>query len=132
MMGIYTFEKMQKREERKKRLRSLREEGLTYQEIAEIEGISRQRVYQLIGGEGGCFRGITKEVCIYDGIRNWMNENKISKAKFIRKIHGCYSYESLSRLSEILKGANTRKDMIDNILSVTGLTYEEAFKRSER
>ena len=130
-MGRYTFEEIQKREERKKRWRSLHEQGFTYQDIAKMEGVSRQRVYQVIGGERGYFRGITKEECVYDGVRDWMNENKISKAKFIRKIYGYYACYLMPKLSNVLKGANTRKNMIDNILTATGLTYEEAFKRSD-
>lgn len=91
-------------DERKQAMIKMHESGMTYAEIGAFMGISKQRVYQLIGDtRKGCHKPITKEQCVYAGIRKYMNENKISRMMLVR--------------------------MIDKILKATGLTYEYAFKK---
>lgn len=111
----------------------MHEKGMNYTDIGKEFGLSRQRVYQLIGG--GCknhFQGIKPENCVYEEIRKYLIENKISIAEFSRRIYGDNHSEHRLRLVRVLKGSDAHKSVIDRILIVTGLTYEQAFKRSEQ
>lgn len=114
---------------KKEKMVELRKQGMTYQEIADIFGCSRSYVGSLLGKSEECkFRPLTSKDCIYVGIRNWMNENKVSKSEFCRMIYG-YAYPgSIKRYSSIFRGHGCSKHTIDMLLTVTGLTYEEAFK----
>lgn len=108
------------------------EQGMTYAEIGKAEGISRQRVFQIIGGiQRSHFRKLTEKECVYVGIRNWLNENRMSRAKLVMEIYGFYHPERVSMVNNALRGCDTRKRIIDAILRVTGLTYEQAFERSD-
>lgn len=123
--------KMTASEKRKEQMREMYAQGMNFTKIGEAFGISKQRVYQLIGGEKPYFIKITEKHCVYEGLRNWMNENAISIAKLTRAVCGCYHPETRGTISNALKGANTSKHTIDGILRVTGLTYEEAFGRGD-
>lgn len=117
-------------DERKEWMLSLRECGLTYKEIGEVTGTSKQRVFQLIGkNDKARFKPITEEQCIYDGLRNWMNENRISRAELVRMMYGTLHSSCLDRLRGWLKGTEMTMYSINKILAVTGLTYEQAFLR---
>ena len=117
-------------DERKQTMIKMHESGMTYAEIGAVMGISKQRVFQLIGKiRKGCFKPISKEQCIYIGIRNYMNENKVSKSELVRKIFGRIDSEEYNRVRKALISTDIRKNMIDKILKATGLTYEYAFKK---
>lgn len=132
-MRKYTIEELQERESRKEHLKELRTKGFTYDEIGQMCGVSRQRVQQIIGEEcKGYFRPITKKKCIYSAIREWMNDNKISITEFTRRVYGNTAPANYERMKARLNGSrDLTKTYIDKILSITGLTYEEAFKRSD-
>jgi hypothetical protein len=111
---------------------ALREQGLSYAEIGKKLNYSKQRVFQIIGGTSiNFFRPISKEACVYVGIRKWMNENKINRNTLTRMIWGQIEPDACGKLKRTLEGANCRKDIIDKLLKVTGLTYEEAFLRKD-
>lgn len=107
-------------------MRKLREEGMSYEKIGEIYGVSRQRVHQILNTPPkDRFRESTIQKIRYVGLRNWLLERRISLNKFdemceTSKIYGtlCYGFEP-------------RKSTIDAILKVTGLTYEECFRVDE-
>ena len=111
----------------------MKNEGKTYQVIADAFGVSKQRVYQLIGsGDVRFFRHISTKSCIYKGIRNWMNDNKISMAEFVRRLYGNYTPRNQANTIRRLSGrVDAQKRHIDKILEVTGLTYEVAFELEE-
>ena len=110
----------------------MRQQGMTYAEIGQTMGVSKQRVFNLIGGTSESkHRLITEKDCVYVGIRNWMNENKISRTMMTRLVYGTYHPEKYARFRNVLKGVDCHKHNIDKILKVTGLTYEEAFKLEE-
>jgi hypothetical protein len=118
--------------EKKEEMIALREQGLSYAEIGKKLNYSKQRVFQIIGSTSvNYFRPVTKEVCVYVGIRNWMNENKINRYTLTRMIWGQIEPNAYERLKRTLEGANCRKNIIDKILNATGLTYEEAFLRKD-
>lgn len=128
-----TLEQKQERENRKSQLIELRKKGATYRELSELFGISYQRVHQLIGKyDGRYFRTITKDICVYDAIRNWLNENRVSVAEVTRRMYGNTTHCNYERTKGRLNGTiELTKTYIDKILSITNLTYEEAFKRSD-
>lgn len=104
-----------------------RNSGLTFQEIADKYGVSKQFVHQMCSeSTDSLFRGWLKERCIYVNLRNWMNDNKISKKELLQRL----GLEALSgnykRIGHYLKGeCYPPKQMIDKFIEVTGLTYEE-------
>lgn len=115
-------------------MRSYRAQGMTYEQIGEKVGLSKQRVFQLVGGGTDRakkhFRTITEEQCVYPNIRKWMNENSVSKAEFSRKVFGTAHPKTMSLLCGWLSGKGyPSKHNIDKLIEVTGLTYEELFKK---
>ena len=116
------------KDERKEWMLSLRECGLTYKEIGEVTGTSKQRVFQLIGKiDKAKFKPITEEQCIYDGLRDWMNKNRISRRELARMMWGAFMSSCYDRLKRWLKGTEMTMYIINKILTATGLTYEQAF-----
>lgn len=101
---------------------------MTYKQIGEAMGISRQRVSQICGKQDVAhFRVITD--CPYHNLRNWMNENKVSRTEFIRRMGLESNRENLARFRKIIRGENEpRKSYIDKMLKVTGFTYEQLFE----
>ena len=128
MAGLNARNK-EEREAMVQQMANMRDSGKTYQEIAEKFNISKQRVYQIIGSNGPkFFRHITATGCIYNGVRQWMNDNKVSITEMTRRLYGNYSPVNFNRVRNKLNGsASITKKYIDKILEITGLTYEVAF-----
>ena len=117
---------------RKAQMIEMHEKGMNYTDIGKVFGLSRQRVYQLIGGGyKSHFQSIKSENCIYEEIRQFLIVNKMSIAEFSRKIYEDNHPVHKSTISNVLKGSDVHKSIIDRILDITGLTYEQAFKRSD-
>ena len=110
--------------------RAERAKGKTYKEIAEMYGVSHQRVAQVCCRQKDHqFRPFTEERCIYVNLRNWLNENKISLSEFARRCSNTVNGPTLNRFGGILRGSNyPNKQTIDKILAVTGLTYEQLWE----
>lgn len=99
-----------------------RAKGLTLREIADKYEVSYQAVAIAIAKVDPTFyKTISSKGCIYPNLRRWLNK----------------SLENQHRLFSALKGKSTRdflngtrmpkKDAIDIMLKVTGMTYEELF-----
>lgn len=118
--------------ENKEKMLEMKKNGMTYQQIGDVFGISKQRVYAIAGETAKHYhRHITKEQCVYDGLRGYLNENKISRMHFCRMCYeGIFHQATYHRFKKVLKGSNTTKQTIDRILEATGLSYEVAFERS--
>lgn len=104
-------------------IRKLHAEGLTYERIGEIFGISKQAVHQAATSKPkDYFHEMTiSQKVKYIGLRKWMLKNRVSMSK-LEQLCG------MSKLHKSLSGeCEPRKRTIDSILSVTGLTYEECF-----
>ena len=68
---------------------ALRQQGLTYQEIADKYGVSYQAVaQQLRGSYHSCFRGVGKDKVVFDGQRHWMNDNEVGMMELMHRVHG--------------------------------------------
>jgi hypothetical protein len=88
-------------------------------------------VYQILGSQNiSYFKPVTEKQCVYKGVRDWMNNTKTSFAELLRKIYGKYHTQTACRVRQYLNGKNEiSMSYINAILEVTGLTYEEAFRR---
>lgn len=106
-----------------------REKGMTYREIAEKYGVSKQVVgIACSKSDPNYFRYITRKQCIYVGLRDWMNDNKVSGMALVRMLGYNAEPSEYSRISAYLKGRSSpKKHIIDKLLEVTGLPYEELF-----
>lgn len=111
----------------------MREDGMTYQQIADELGCSKSYVGQLLGAFNPLhFRAVTEEGCIYPGLREWMNDNKVGRSEMLRRMGKAAWPRHVSKLSGILRGHHDpSKATIDSILKVTGMTYEECFGGAE-
>lgn len=108
----------------------LRAEGKTYREIADMYGCSYQNICQHLAGSGaGHFRAFTGNRCVYAGLREWMNANECTTAELLRRMYGRNPPTATNtRWCKILKGTiDPRKQDIDNLIRVTGRTYEVLF-----
>lgn len=120
-------------DERRESMLNMKNEGFTYQEIGEKFGISKQRVQQIIGGYNPrYFHYKTKRGVVYEGLRKWLNDNKISINHLTRLLYGQSNSKSHNRLNDYLSNRiSIPKSMIDKLLKLTGLTYEVAFKEDK-
>ena len=106
-------------------IRKMHDEGLTYEAIGNILGISKQAVHQAAyppDNKNDGFRVSTVLKIKYIGLRNWLVANRMNTSELERQC-------GVSRLGASLIGkCEPSKKSIDAILRVTGLTYEECFK----
>ena len=111
--------------EKRRGLVSLREGGMSLQQLSERYGVPVSYARHVIYNPPT--RKTYKRV-IYPNIRAWLLEQQISIQEFCGLIGvtpGCF------RLW-FTNGENPSKYYIDKILAVTGLTYEEAFYREDQ
>lgn len=107
----------------------MREEGATLQEIGDKFGVSKQRISQIVQRGMYCkkSRYHHSNACIYPNIAHWRKQNRYTMKQF-SELSGI----KITTLSNLLRGeCSTSKKIIDQLLSATGLTYEEAFKTEE-
>lgn len=105
--------------------------GMTYAAIAKKYGVSRQAVNMACAKyTPGHFKEITNERCVYPYLRKWINENKVVTSEFIRRLGLLPVTRNYGRVYRYLSGKGyPTKPVIDKILAVTGLTYEQLFFR---
>lgn len=104
--------------------------GMTYEEIGTKYGVSRQRVGQICGKWNKYyFKVIKKDGCVYVNLRNWMNENSVSRNELARRMGMEPTGETLARLRSYLTGRNNPpKTYIDRLIKATGMNYEMLFE----
>lgn len=98
--------------------------GVSLTDIAKQFDVSRQCVHQAVN-KYKQFK-VKETACVYSGLRNWMNANhiRISQLCKMDEFNGKKAYT----LRLYFKGSSEMpKSVIDTILRITGLTYEEAF-----
>lgn len=110
-----------------------RESGKSVTEIAKIYGVSYQAVAQAVAKRGiGHFKHYTEENCIYPNFRKWLNDNKVTRSEFSRRIGIPPSATNNRRISQYFIGCtDPRKSTVDKMLEITGMTYEELFKEDK-
>lgn len=107
--------------EQKVEIYRMRLEGASLQECADRFGVTKQYISQIGVVRGRASFGVT---CLYPGLKRWMAEHECSNKEFADRCGvsvGCLT-------GVITKRHAPSKPVIDRILDVTGLTYEEAFK----
>ena len=118
----------------------LRRNDYTYQEIANIFGISRQRVHQIINKKeisNTPHRAEILSKIVYEGIyQMFANDGRMTFRKLARiaSNEGSNTIDIAKALQRLSYGENTKISIkyINNILKYTNLTYEEMFKIRER
>ena len=112
--------------------RALRDQGLTYREIAARCGVSYQAVAQVCAkSKATQFRKISTKSCAYPSLREWMNAHYVSTAELYRLMNDgdpCIGHASHVLRKRLLGITMWKKDEIDLLLKITGMTYEELFR----
>ena len=129
-MPRLSAEEKQQRAALRVQMRQMYEDGKTYKDIGDTFGLSKQRIFQMIGrGDVKLFRKITPKQCVYKGIRKFMNDNNVSIHELTRRIYGSSNPGNYQRTKGRLDGTKELvKEHIDKLLAITGLTYEAAFE----
>lgn len=108
-----------------------RRAGMTWSAIAKKYGVTTERVRQICHDMRGRdhFQAFSKKRCIFDGLRDWLNLHMVTVDDLAQMICGHPDYNAANRWRGMLNGTTriTKRD-IDAALSVTGMSYEEAFK----
>jgi transcriptional regulator with XRE-family HTH domain len=122
-----------------KAMRELRNEGYTYQEIAEKFGCTKQYVSYLIG-QRARKNGKDIERIVYDGIyKLFVRDRRMTYRKFTLIAHGL-KYDQYIRKNEyevmrrFLRGERESRfsiAQIENMCKACGMSYEETFKRRD-
>ena len=117
----------------KYKILELREQGKTYQEIADEVGCTRQYIGQVCGKYNpNMFHFISESECVYPNLRNWMNKFKVSRKELIRRSGIYESTYSSVHLSSIMRGeTQPPKPTIDKLIAATGMPYEVLFAKVE-
>ena len=97
-----------------------RKDGMTCQSIAELYGVSRQAVSNAIKRYENGNQGKPYPVAFH-GLREWMEENNVRVGELEEKTG--------KNLRHALGIGRLSNDKVNAILRVTGLTYEQAFKK---
>lgn len=108
-------------------IRMMHDNGMTYDEISQYFGVSKQAVHQMAGRRGpgdGLHEGSLRKVK-YPGLRNWLLTNRVS-VRELERMCGASSFHA-----SLIGNSHPTKKSIDAILAATGLTYEECFKEEE-
>lgn len=102
-------------------IREHEEKGMSYTKIAEKHGVSRQCVHQACTFEPK--HKVKPQACIFVNLRNWMNQMGISKVQLAEMSIACYS-----SLDRYLTGeSDIPKRVVDDLINLTGIPYEELF-----
>lgn len=113
-------------EQQKQALR-LRAEDLTFEEIAEKMGCTRQNVSQLLNEsirDRSYARTWRAREVIYPNINKWLIEKNMSLSRFSKE---CGYATSMPIRNCIIYDRKVNKAVIDAILRVTEMDYEVAF-----
>ena len=105
--------------------------GLTYKEIADKYGVSRQNVSIACAKMNiKRFQLHPPERIVFPDMRKWMNGNKVSVLELTRRMGLVTAPNNVNKVRLLLKGkSNPRKSDIDKLIKITGLTYEKLFRR---
>ncbi len=115
----------------------LREQGKTYQEIADMFGVSKQSVQQTISNAerkvGGRIRKNNADIekIAYKGLYElFLNDTTMTVSKLSRAVYGNASNKNRSKIDRLLQGENARVTIMElkNLIEFTGMPFEELFE----
>lgn len=110
---------------------SMKLDGYTYKEIADKHGCSVAQIQKIIPNvpyERPLRPQKISDLCAYEGLANYIQENKSSTSKIAQ-------YIGLSNNNVYVKLVGKREFRINEIrkmLELTGMTFEECFALKER
>ena len=106
--------------------------GKTYQKIAEENGVTKQAIHSVLKANGYIsfpFREVTEKGCIYPNLREWMNSSGVGILEFTFLVGLRVHRQSITKMRGILRGQQyPNKKFIDQMIRVTGLSYEKLFQ----
>lgn len=117
-----------------KTMRELRNEGYTYQAIAEKFGCTKQCVQQLIG-QRSRKNSVEIEKIAYDGIYQvFRRDPRMTIRKFTTIVYGWEkpNHTVQEKIRKFIRGdieSRLTLTQINNICQCTGLSYENTFRR---
>lgn len=116
-------------------------DGYLNEQIANMVGLTKQRISTIVREYESCTNGIKRlgrlsnfqarniNRVIYPNIREFLLMEKVALRDFCQAVSGeGYTYHSMQSILTGEEGKVTIES-IKNILSVTGLTFEEAFSK---
>lgn len=111
----------------KELIRQLAKEGKPILHIAREFGIPRWKVYNIILESGQKhFRPIMPGRCIYVNLRNWMNENRVSRDELIRRMGLEVNESTRNKVKNFMYGrVYPSVHEISLYMEASGLPYEE-------
>ena len=93
-------------------------------EIAEIYGLTKQRVSAIISSKSSKRKLETVADVVYPSIKEWIIEHNLSLNQFVRKM----GFTRYAKAYRFLRGDDLGNiKIIKAVLEATGLTFEEAF-----
>lgn len=99
---------------------------MTLTQIGQKHGCSQQRVSQILGPDR--VRKFKPHKGCYPNLDKWLNKNQISVVKLSEMVYGYRSAGNETRVRDWLRGrTDPRKRIIDIVLQITGMSYEECF-----
>lgn len=107
------------------------EDNLTYKEISDAMGISRQYVALLLkeNVKTPNFKRWADDSTPYPVLNKWMNDNQMSKQQLALKLGYSPNSNSQYIIYRRIKSGRMTKDEIDKLLEITGLPYDVLFRR---
>lgn len=110
---------------------ALRKKGMTYQEIADSMAVSKAYVAVLLDKtvKTSNFHIWPIELSPYPALTQWMNDNQMTRQELAEKLGYSPSTSSCYIITKIMKTDKFTKKEIDKLLELTGMTYEELFKK---
>lgn len=107
---------------------AMAEKGMSYKEIGEHCGLTRERVRQILT-ESHPMQGRPIKNCIFPGLLCWM-VNNWENMKMMCSNTGVMSYQAL--VNKMRGKTEFTLPEIKAILAYTGLTFDEAFGEEQR
>ncbi len=102
---------------------------MTYQQIADSMGVSKAYIGVLLKDtvKNPRFQLVRKEAIPFPGLMNWMNDNQVTQYELARRMGYGATGGNYQYLTQKIKKGNLKKQDIDKLISVTGLSYEALF-----
>ena len=118
----------------KEKVRDLHKQGYKLLEIAKEVGCTKQYVAVLCGG---IYANRKRRVSLnrkipYIGLRNWLFENQISNRKLSYMLKEGVKTDERELSFKLYGKMEFRYSEIVRILELTGMTFEEAFRKEDR
>lgn len=105
------------------------EKKMTYQQIADAMGVSKAYVGLLLKEvvKNPRFHPIGEDRLPYPRLVKWMNDNQVTHIELARRMGYAVTGSPTIYLTEKIRKGTLRKNDIDKLLKITGMSYEKLF-----